>query len=777
MTKRWVENTGSRPRQVDGQWVLPGSGVFVDEPDPPGILLRDANVVSAPGGQIQVLIDGVPYGLMQAAKAAAAELLVSPAGSGSGANVEGYTARLLRTIFNRPIPRGCERLPRFFIYVDPVNGNDAWDGAFPAFVSGTQGPKRTLVTANWAGSPQTSIFSDTAVLFADGTTYTHPEALGRITTPSFRHYGRYATAQGQAMPVINGTIYGSGLLRDISISSLDIRPSSPNQSSIAFVQTAANQCITRLTVRGNRLVGGTINNATAIGGLNIGYFNGYSTQDEYMACHNILIEGNVLPNVPGHGIFLGGAIGKPIGQINGTAELTAAGNFSNGETVTIAGIVFTAVTTIGATAGNFLVGASKQASLANLAGLINNPSATSATQVALSAASQGVASTLGMRATVRGHVLTLDLTAFYATAWLWESAAAVSWSHSYIATEQIWGGVLVTQNIVDGAGTGMDCHALSSYSAGVLLSRTGLTWTNLTGSVWWTDASAAGLYGFSVPTIDVVQYDTGNGTELFRLLPAYCEPANLQPGEFQFDPANQRLYVNANATFNAAIRLSLCTRAAKGIHWDGNRLYRTRFNNVLNNGAKEGHGIAFDDFTSYCLATNNEIEDSAGVAITINRGDRNIVVGNFAKDFALGCVKGNFGWGNVIAKSVFVFNEDDPGDLGYSDTVPGFRGYLHIATASTRMGVFSGSFPNSSNDFSAWFANIVHDVDLVWNGTATGVAAILGPTSGNAPPVMASRARISGSASMVPHAGRVVLSPVLPEISSMSLPINVDALR
>jgi hypothetical protein len=77
MTKRWVENTGSRPRQIDGQWVLPGSGVFVDEPDPPGVVLRDAKVVSAPGGQRQVIVDGVAYGLMPAATAASAESLVS----------------------------------------------------------------------------------------------------------------------------------------------------------------------------------------------------------------------------------------------------------------------------------------------------------------------------------------------------------------------------------------------------------------------------------------------------------------------------------------------------------------------------------------------------------------------------------------------------------------------------------------------------------------------------------------------------------------------------
>lgn len=75
-------------------------------------------------------------------------------------------------------------------------------------------------------------------------------------------------------------------------------------------------------------------------------------------------------------------------NLTGEALFTGSGVFTGGETVTINGVVFTAVATIGATPGNFLIGANLAASLTNLAGLINAPGTTSSTQVALATADQ-----------------------------------------------------------------------------------------------------------------------------------------------------------------------------------------------------------------------------------------------------------------------------------------------------------------------------------------------------------------------------------------------------
>lgn len=71
-------------------------------------------------------------------------------------------------------------------------------------------------------------------------------------------------------------------------------------------------------------------------------------------------------------------------QLTSTAVLALATNPTANDTVTIAGQVFTFVSSIGTTAGNVLIGGSADATRANLATLINAPAVTTANGVALS---------------------------------------------------------------------------------------------------------------------------------------------------------------------------------------------------------------------------------------------------------------------------------------------------------------------------------------------------------------------------------------------------------
>ncbi len=101
--------------------------------------------------------------------------------------------------------------------------------------------------------------------------------------------------------------------------------------------------------------------------------------------------------------FTGNLFGAEVytsNNLTGEATLKFTGNAVNSETVVIGGVTFTGVTTIGSTAGNYLVSASDSTTaVTNLAGLINNPGTTSATQVALSAADQiTVTDVLGLTA-------------------------------------------------------------------------------------------------------------------------------------------------------------------------------------------------------------------------------------------------------------------------------------------------------------------------------------------------------------------------------------------
>ena len=114
-------------------------------------------------------------------------------------------------------------------------------------------------------------------------------------------------------------------------------------------------------------------------------------------------------------VFINGFSGHIFGaevytSNNLTSEslLSMATQPTDGDTVTIGGVVFTFKTTLGSTAGNVLIGGSADAARANLVALINAPATTTAQGVALSAADQiilqdvlgiGTASSYGIAST------------------------------------------------------------------------------------------------------------------------------------------------------------------------------------------------------------------------------------------------------------------------------------------------------------------------------------------------------------------------------------------
>ena len=113
-------------------------------------------------------------------------------------------------------------------------------------------------------------------------------------------------------------------------------------------------------------------------------------------------------------------------NLSGEATLLSAGTFSDGDTVTINGVVFTMKTVLGATPGNVLIGAAATNSITNLAALINTPGTTTAQGVALSTADQNTISNITATAT-SATVLTIVGTG---TGRLTLSEAAANWSWS-----------------------------------------------------------------------------------------------------------------------------------------------------------------------------------------------------------------------------------------------------------------------------------------------------------------------------------------------------------
>ena len=94
-------------------------------------------------------------------------------------------------------------------------------------------------------------------------------------------------------------------------------------------------------------------------------------------------------------------------NLTSTAVLTYAGVNVNTKYVSINGIALTSVTSIGTTAGNVLVAASVTLAGDYVAGIINDPGTTSATQVALSTANQATFKALGLSAVNVAGVVTV----------------------------------------------------------------------------------------------------------------------------------------------------------------------------------------------------------------------------------------------------------------------------------------------------------------------------------------------------------------------------------
>lgn len=117
-------------------------------------------------------------------------------------------------------------------------------------------------------------------------------------------------------------------------------------------------------------------------------------------------------------------------KLKATAKLLSTADYGNTETITINGVVFTFVTTIGSTAGNVLRGVSEAATMAALVALVNAPATTTANGVALSAADQATMAGI-TAATDASHTVTFTGVGTGRLV-LAETAANGSWDKNYI---------------------------------------------------------------------------------------------------------------------------------------------------------------------------------------------------------------------------------------------------------------------------------------------------------------------------------------------------------
>ena len=134
--------------------------------------------------------------------------------------------------------------------------------------------------------------------------------------------------------------------------------------------------------------------------------------------------------------FTGNLFGAEVytsNNLTGEATLLSAGAFGDTQTIVIGGVTFTTMTTLGATAGNVLIGANAAATITNLAALINAPGTTTAQGVALSAADQIIITdVLGLTATATSATVLTIVGRGSSRLTLSETQTNASWATNFV---------------------------------------------------------------------------------------------------------------------------------------------------------------------------------------------------------------------------------------------------------------------------------------------------------------------------------------------------------
>lgn len=175
--------------------------------------------------------------------------------------------------------------------------------------------------------------------------------------------------------------------------------------------------------------------------------------------------------------------------------LTSSGVAVNTQTITIAGIVFTTVDVIGTTAGNVLIGADAATTLTNLTALINNPTTTSSTQVALSAENAYKLKTLlGITATTTATVMTV-LSSTNSSLVVSETETNFAWTVNYVsaAMPMIFNGRASLQFIASGITSGNGVFTVDVSNDGTNWIAYNRLTTNVTNTNGQTDTRVASV--------------------------------------------------------------------------------------------------------------------------------------------------------------------------------------------------------------------------------------------------------------------------------------------
>jgi parallel beta-helix repeat protein len=220
-------------------------------------------------------------------------------------------------------------------------------------------------------------------------------------------------------------------------------------------------------------------------------------------------------------------------------------------------------------------------------------------------------------------------------------------------------------------------------------------WTLTTGTIWQRPLAAVELDVYYIQT-SVAAYPKVRRTA----------GSQTAPGAGEFGVSGGVLYINVNSGSNPS---------GQAIHYAWGRCCGLivedceSYENYWNRAAPyhEGHGFAFDDFSDESVFRRNISYNNQGAGFSVNRGDRNQLIGNIAYGNWQAAVACNPSDGTIILNNTFLRNNTG---TGRHDAEIKFGGYCRDAVATNNILVSTVAYGIARETTDTGFSGVTNAI-------------------------------------------------------------------
>lgn len=220
-------------------------------------------------------------------------------------------------------------------------------------------------------------------------------------------------------------------------------------------------------------------------------------------------------------------------------------------------------------------------------------------------------------------------------------------------------------------------------------------WTPTSGTTWQRPLAAFELDVYYVQTA-VAAYPKGRRTA----------GSQTAPGAGEFGVSGGVLYINVNSGSNPSGQsIHYAWGRCCGLTIEDCESYENYWNRLA--PYHEGHGFAFDDFSDESVFRRNKSYNNQGAGFSINRGDRNQIIGNIAYGNWQAGIVCNPSDGTAILNNTFLRNN---AGTGRHDAEIKFGGYCRDAVASNNILVSTVGYGISRETTDTGFSGVTNAI-------------------------------------------------------------------